>query len=102
MILKSVNLIDWICVWGDFKYIFNEEYGRKILKFFIEKASKVLTYFKEANSYQNQPVEEMIFNKEYKNAADNKQYDAFPFNKIGTVILNILYKLVKRDDQFLN
>lgn len=27
MILKSVNLIDWLCVRGDFKYIFNEENG---------------------------------------------------------------------------
>lgn len=48
----------------------------------------------------NEPIEEVIFNKDQ--SAPTKKYDAFPFNKIGTVILNILFKLVKANDPFLN
>ena len=99
IILKSMNLVDWICVWGDHHYIFNEEYGWKILKFFLDKATKVLTYFKVDETKTNEPIEEVIFNKDQ---APTKKYDAFPFNKIGTVILNILFKLVKANDPFLN
>lgn len=47
-------------------------------------------------------MEELIFNKEYKSAAPSKRFDAFPFNKIGTVIQNILYKIVKTNSEFLN
>jgi|JI10StandDraft_1071094.scaffolds.fasta_scaffold394449_1 hypothetical protein len=49
-----------------------------------------------------EPIEELIFNKTYKQASPSKKYDAYPFNKIGTVLLNILFKLVKKNDQFLN
>jgi len=66
MILKSVNLIDWLCVWGDFQYIFNQEYGWKILKFFLDKTTKVLTYYKVDDTYSKEPIEEMIFNKDHK------------------------------------
>ena len=86
MILKSLNLVDWLCARGDFHYIFNEDYGRKILKFMIDKIVKVLTYFKVEDGYNQEPMEELIFNKEHKGAAKNKKFDAFPFNKIGTVI----------------
>jgi len=51
MILKSLNLVDWLCARGDFHYIFNEDYGRKILKFMIDKIVKVLTYFKVEDGY---------------------------------------------------
>ena len=102
MILKSVNLIDWLCARGDFHYLFNEEYGRKMLKFFLEKATKVLTYFKTEDSFSKEPIEEMIFNKDHKQPPPSKKYDAFPFNKIGSVILNILFKLIKWNDPFLN
>jgi len=59
----------------------------------------VLTYFKVDETKTNEPIEEVIFNKDQ---APTKKYDAFPFNKIGTVILNILFKLVKANDPFLN
>jgi len=62
----------------------------------------VLTYFKLDETSSKEPIEELIFNKDHKNAAPSKKYDAFPFNKIGTVMLNILFKLVKKNDPFLN
>lgn len=68
----------------------------------IDRAIKVLTYFKVSDNSNKEPMEELIYNWEYKNAHANKKFDAFPFNKIGTVILNILYKIVKRNDKFLN
>lgn len=68
----------------------------------IDRTIKVLTYFKLEDTFSREPMEELIFNKEYKGSAKNKKYDAFPFNKIGTVLQNIIYKLVKKNDKFLN
>lgn len=71
----------------------------------MEKTAKVLTYFKTTNE-QRTPMEEVIFNtREYKGVKGKKKikkYDAFPFNKIGTILMNTLFKLIKKDDPFLN
>lgn len=68
----------------------------------MDKTTKVLTYYKVDDTYSKEPIEEMIFNKDHKQAAPKKKYDAYPFNKIGSVIFNILYKLVKWNDPFIN
>jgi len=49
------------------------------------------------------PMEDLTFNDKVNKAVqDKRKYDIFPFTDIGSILQNILYQLVRKNDPFLN
>lgn len=103
IIEKSVFFIDWLCERGEHHYLFNKEHGKQLIGFYIDRTINVLTHYKLNSTLGDRtPVEDLIHGPNHKGGKETKKYDAFPFNKIGCILLNTLFKLLRADDPLLN
>ena len=105
LIRATVMLFDWICLKGKFIFIFNEECGRANLKFVIDVCNKVLGQFRRPfeNADKMGTMEDMTFNDRSNKKVQNKRrFEMFEMTEVGAIMQNILYQLIKKNDNFLN
>ena len=102
-IKAGLSLMDWLCVRGQEKFIFNETNGKYNLEFIIEKCNFALSAFRHPQNNSRVPLEELTYNaKTNKEAQKHRKYDMFPFTEIGCILQNILYQLVRKNENFIN
>ena len=54
--------MDWLCVRGQEKFIFNETNGKYNLEFIIEKCNFALSAFRHPQNNSRVPLEELTYN----------------------------------------
>ena len=103
----GLQLLDWLCVRGQEHFIFNDQNGKHNLEFVIEKCNFALSAFRHPklnpNVSSRVPMEDLAHNsKNNKEAQKHRKYDMFPFTEVGAILQNILYQLVRKNDNFIN
>jgi len=91
-IKNSFQLMDWLCVRGQEKFLFNEQNGKYNLDFILQKCSFALSAFRHPMYKTRVPMEELAHNtKSNIQIQQQRKYDLFPFTEIGAILQNILY-----------
>ena len=92
LIKASLSLIDWLCVRGQERFIFNEQNGKYNLEFVLDKCNYALSAFRHPHYTERVPMEELTHNtKNNKEVQKKRKYDMFPFTEVGAILQNILY-----------
>lgn len=72
----------------------------------IDKCNFALSAFRHpqtAGSNSGLPMEDLAFNmKNNRESQQLRKYDMFPFTEIGAILQNIMYHLVRKNDNFIN
>ena len=105
LIRATVMLFDWLCLNNKFIFLFNEECGRTNLKFIVDTCNKVLSQFRRPfeNANKMAPMEEMTYNDRMNKQVEKKRkFEIFQMTEVGAILQNILYQLVRKNDNFLN
>ena len=92
LIKAGVQLMDWLCVRGQEKFMFNEQNGKYNIEFVIDKCNYALSAFRHPPQTSRVPLEDLTHNgKNNKEVQRARKYDMFPFTEIGAILQNILY-----------